>query len=162
MKHLQLFEQFELNIENDKVLEAAYNAEIESILLEEEFTSLDEGLLKQVIGWVFLPGLSLMNVLRQLVLKKIKIKKMLANETNPKKKEKLKAQLKQMKFEEVKQKEKMEKLKQDNKPKVDAAKGKLSPEEKEAYAKSQKKFKKKMDKAKQGLKDAQGTYNGLV
>ena len=72
----------------------------EELVINEGEDLINEGLVKQIIGWLFLPQLTLLNVLRQFALKKIKIKRMLAQETNPAKKDKLKQELKKMKYEE--------------------------------------------------------------
>ena len=133
-------------------------------ILEEaiEFSLLEEGWLKQVLGYTFFLPLTLTNALYQLTMKKIKIKKMLKSETDPKKKEALQQELKGMKYEEVKIKEKIEDQKSKMKDAADAQKGKASPEEKEKYAKQKEKMQAKLDKQKEKLKKAQGEFNGLV
>lgn len=150
----------ESNIDNE------YNAlleEFNSEMIAEGLEDLNEGLVKQILGWMFLPQLTLLNTLRQYALKKIKIKKMLAQETNPAKKEKLKQELKSMKYEEVKAKEKIQKLKKDNEQKAKEARRKpMSPEEKAKYDAQKLKMKKKIDKAQADLRKVQGEYNGLV
>lgn len=140
------------------------NEELETLVLEsEDYELVNEGLVKQIIGWLFLPQLTLLNVLRQYTLKKIKIKRMLAQETDPAKKENLRQELKKMKYEEVKAKEKVQKIKKDNEAKANAAKSKnMSPEDRAAYNAQKAKMKAKLDKAEADLRKVQGEYNGLV
>jgi hypothetical protein len=156
MKHVKLFEQFL----NDTDSSIDLNNEAENIF--ESYTLLEEGWLKQVIGYTFFLPLTMVNLLYQLTMKKIKVKKMLKNETNPKKKEALKQQLKGMKMEEVKVKEKIEDQKLKMKDQASKAKSNATPEEKAKYAKQKKAMQDKLNKKKEELRKAQGQYNGLV
>ena len=153
MKHIKLFEQFAS--ENDESL-------IETEIILGEYNLLEEGWFKQVIGYTFFLPLTLTNVLYQLTKKKIKIKRMLKNETDPKKKEALRNELKGMKYEEVKVKEKIEGQKKKMKEAADKAKGNATPEEKEKYRKQREKMQNKLDKQKAKLAAAQDEFNGLV
>ena len=146
MKHVKLFEQFL----NDTDSSIDLNNEAENIF--ESYTLLEEGWLKQVIGYTFFLPLTMVNLLYQLTMKKIKVKKMLKNETNPKKKEALKQQLKGMKMEEVKVKEKIEDQKLKMKDQASKAKSNATPEEKAKYAKQKKAMQDKLNKKKEELR----------
>jgi len=161
MKHIKLFEEFVTSQENiDVIVESASN---EAKIQLDEFTySVDEGALKQVIGWTFFPALSLMNVGYQLIRKKAKIKKMLDKESDPKKKEALKKELKTLKYEEVKAKEKIKKKEEELDAKIKAAKAKMTPEEKEKLSKEMAKKKEELAKAKEKFKKEKEQSSGIV
>ena len=142
--------------------EDAENLEESIQLFLESYELIEEGWLKQALGYTLFMPLTLLNIVYQFTMKKIKIKKMLKNETDPKKKAKLKEELKGIKYEEAKAKEKVEDQKAKMKDAADASKGNASPEEKEKYKKEKAKMQKKLDKQKEKLRQAQGQYNGLV
>ena len=141
MKHIKLFEQFTEEL-NHKNIEA----------LHEEIEALEEGSVKQILGWVFFPAISLVNVLYQLVQKQNKIKALIADETDPKKKQALKDKLQALKYEEVRQTEKIKDQEEELKDKAREAKKSLSPEEKKKLAKETENTQKKLDKAKEKLR----------
>ena len=107
MKHIKLFEEFVTSQENvDIIIESASN---EAKIQLDEFTySVNEGVLKQIIGWTFFTPLTLLNVAYQFFRRRGKIKRMLAKEQDPKKKEALRQELETLKYEEVKAKEKVD------------------------------------------------------
>lgn len=152
MAYIKLFEEF--------INESSTFEEHDTLL--EGYILLEEGWLKQSIGYSFFLPITLANVLRQYILKKLKIKKMLKNETDPKKKEILKKELENISYEETKAKEKVEDQKAKMKDQADAAKANATPEEKAAYAKQKEAMKAKLDKANDALRKAQGQFNGLV
>ena len=119
--------------------------------------SLSEGLLKQAIGYYFFFPLTVLRLAHQFLSKKMKIKKMVAKETDPKKKEALKKELKALKYEEVKQTQKLKKKQAEMKAKEKATKAKMTPEEKEKFAKEKAKMQKKIDKEKAKLDKMGGT-----
>lgn len=141
MKYVKLYEEF-TNEDNDVNIET----------IHEEIEALDEGSVKQILGWVFFPPLSLINVAYQLVQKQLKIKALIADETDPKKKKALKDKLQALKYEEVRQTEKIKNQEEDLKAKAKEAKRDLSPEEREQLKKQQAKMQKKLDKAKEKLR----------
>ena len=159
MKHIQPFESF---VNENKQNQIYLDESTESELMYESYVILEEGWLKQAVGYTFFLPLTLINILRQYTLKKIKIKKMLKNETDPAKKEKLKKELENISYEEAKAKEKVEDQKSKMKDQASAAKGNATPEEKARYAKEKEKMQAKLDKAKQELTKAQGELNGIV
>ena len=156
MKYVKLFESF---IKEDSV---SIDTNEENATLLENYVILEEGFLKQLVGYTFLLPITLANALRQLILKKIKIKKMLKNETDPKKKEQLKKELKGISYEETKVKEKIEDQKAKMKDAADKSKANASPEEKAKYKKQKAAMQKKLDQAKAELRKTQGQFNGLV
>jgi valyl-tRNA synthetase len=141
MKHVKLFEQFTEELNN-----------VNLDALHEEIEALEEGSVKQILGWVFFPAFSLVNVVYQLARKKKKIKAMIADETDPAKKQALKDKLEALKYEEVKQTEKIKDQEEELKAKAKEAKKSLSPEEKKKLAKEKEKAQKKLDKAKEKLR----------
>ena len=153
MKHVKLFEQFIEDMNNM----APYT-------LHEEIESLEEGSVKQILGWVFFPPLSLINVAYQLVQKQLKIKALIADETDPKKKQALKDKLQALKYEEVRQTEKIKNQEEDLKAKAKEAKKGLSPEEREKLKEKQAEMQKKLDKEKEKLRKLKnsGTASGFV
>ena len=156
MKLIKTFEQF--------VNESKANEELdllEADMLYEEYHLLEEGWLKQIIGYTFFLPLTLMNGLRQIVLKKIKIKKLIKKETDPKKLDALTAELKGLKYEEVKAKAKVEKQKEKLKKQVDSTKSDATPEEKAKYKKQKEKMEKKLAKAEQDYRLSKLEFQGL-
>ena len=137
MKYVKLFEEF-----NDVDIET----------LHEEIEILDEGAVKQVLGWVFFPVFSLANVIFQITQKKKKIKGMIADETNPKKKQILKDKLEALSYEEVAAKKKAKDQKEDLADKATAAKKTMTPEEKKQLSKETAKMQKKLDKTNDKIK----------
>jgi hypothetical protein len=138
MKHIKLFEEF--------------NRSNRDLDLVESIEALEEGAVRQVLGWTFFPVFSLANVIFQITQKKKKIKGMLATETNPKKKQVLKDQLEALSYEEVKAKKKAEDQKADLKDKAAAAKKTMTPEEKKQLAKETEKMQKKLQKTQDKIK----------
>ena len=137
MKYVKLFEEF-----NDVDIET----------LHEEIEALDEGSVKQVLGWVFFPAFSLATVIFQITQKKKKIKGMIADETNPKKKQILKDKLEALSYEEVAAKKKAKDQKEDLADKATAAKKTMTPEEKKQLSKETAKMQKKLDKTNDKIK----------
>ena len=161
----EMVEAYTKKMNEMKEMDSAADADglDESIqLFLEGYELLEEGWLKQVLGYTLFAPLTYTNLMYQLVMKKIKIKKMLKNETNPQKKEKLKQELKGMKYEEVKIKDKIEDQKAKMKDAANASKGSATPEEKAKYQKEKAKMQAKLDKQKEKLRKAQSQYNGLV
>lgn len=138
MKHVKLFEEF--------------NSSKRELDLVESIEALDEGSVKQVLGWVFFPVFSLANVIFQITQKKKKIKGMLANETDPKKKQVLKDQLEALSYEEVKAKKKAADQKEDLAAKAAEAKKAMTPKEKKQLAKETEKMQKKLQKTQDKIK----------
>jgi ATP-dependent exoDNAse (exonuclease V) beta subunit len=145
MKYVKLFEEF-----NDVDIET----------LHEEIEILDEGAVKQVLGWVFFPVFSLANVIFQITQKKKKIKGMIADETNPKKKQILKDKLEALSYEEVAAKKKAKDQKEDLADKAAAAKKAMTPKEKKQLAKETANMQKKLDKAKEKLRKLKQSDTG--
>jgi hypothetical protein len=164
MKNLMTFSQYINESYNNESYELKQNdlSSIDSEILYESYFLLEEGWLKQTIGWTFLLPITLANTLRQLIMKKIKIKKMLKNETDPAKKKKLREELKGISYEEAKLKEKVEDQKLKMKDAANNAKANATPEEKEKYKKEKAKMQKKLDKANAELRKVQGEFNGIV
>lgn len=167
MKKIKLFEQY---IETISVIsnidENQYDNTIEEldIIIEglENSEELNEGLIGQVLGWVFVPYMMLIRQSYRFLKKKQKIKKMLANPNlTPEKKAKLKEQLKDLKYEEVKAKEEVEKKKQELEDKIKAKKAKMTPEEKEEYEKAAAKKKAEVAKAQAKLDKEMDKFHGL-
>jgi hypothetical protein len=135
---------------------------LEANTIYEEYNLLEEGWLKQMFNYsLFLP-LTLLNILRQLLLKKIKVKRMLNKETDPKKQAALRAELKALKYEEVKAKEKVQKAKQKVKIEADSMKSSATPEEKEKYKKQKEQMNKKLVQAQRDYENSKLQFNGLV
>lgn len=153
MKYVKLYEEF-INEDSDVNIET----------IHEQIEALDEGSVKQILGWVFFSPLSLINVAYQLVQKQIKIKALIANETDPAKKKALKDKLQALKYEEVRQTEKIKNQEEDLKAKAKEAKKDLSPEEREQLKKQQAQMQKKLDKEKEKLKKLKdsNTKSGFV
>jgi len=145
MKYVKLFEEF-----NDVDIET----------LHEEIEALDEGSVKQVLGWVFFWPFSLINVVYQLVMKQQKIKALIADETNPKKKQILKDKLKALKYEEVRETEKIKAKEEDLKAKAAESKKAMTPKEKKQLAKETANMQKKLDKAKEKLRKLKQSDTG--
>ena len=72
MKHIQPFESF---VNENKQNQIYLDESTESELMYESYVILEEGWLKQAVGYTFFLPLTLINILRQYTLKKIKIKK---------------------------------------------------------------------------------------
>tara|TARA_B110000971_G_scaffold210445_1_gene237659 strand:- start:418 stop:873 length:456 start_codon:yes stop_codon:yes gene_type:complete len=142
MKYVKLYEEFS----NDIDLET----------LHEEIEILEEGKVKQVLGWVFFPVFSLANVIFQITQKKKKIQGMLADETDPKKKQILKDKLEALSYEEVAAKKKAKDQKEDLADKAAAAKKAMTPKEKKQLAKETAKMQKKLDKTNAKIKKLKG------
>lgn len=161
----EMVEAYTKKMNEMKEMDSAADAEglDESIqLFFESYEILEEGWLKQALGYSFFLPLTLNNLMYQLLMKKIKVKKMLKNEKDPKKREALKQELKGMKYEEVKIKDKIEDQKAKMKDAANASRSKATPEEKAKYQKEKAKMQAKLDKQKEKLRKAQSQYNGLV
>jgi hypothetical protein len=130
--------------------------------ITEEIEKLDEGGLKQALGWTLFPILSRFNVWRQNAKKKTKIKKMLEKEKDPKKREALLKELSAMKFEQVKAMEKVKKEEEKYAEKAKEAKKGMTPEEKEAYQKQMDKAKEKITKAKEEWEKSMTKDQGIA
>ena len=89
-------------------LEESFNEEYESFLNEE--LELNEGAVGQVLGWVFVPALMALRQGIRFAKKRQKIRNAVRNESDPKKKEALRKSLKELKYEELRAKEKMDKI----------------------------------------------------
>lgn len=142
MKYVKLYEEF-VNEADDVNIET----------LHEEIEALEEGSVKQILGWTFFPVFSLANVIFQITAKKKKIKGMIADETNPKKKQILKDKLEALSYEEVAAKEKAAQQKEDLEAKKAQAKKALTPKEKKQLAKETAKMQKKLDKQNKKIDD---------
>lgn len=153
MKHVKLFEEF-INESNDVDIET----------LHEEIEALEEGTVKQIIGWAFYWPFSLVNVVYQLVMKQQKIKGLIADETDPKKKKALKDKLQALKYEEVRETEKIKAKEEDLKAKAAEAKKELDPKERKKLQIETEKMKKKLAKAKEKLRKLKqsDTASGFV
>jgi hypothetical protein len=158
MKKIKLFEEYSevINVISN-IDENQYNNTIEelNVTIEglENVEELNEGVIGQVLGWVFIPYLMLIRQGYRFLKKKQKIKKMLANpKLSPEKKAKLKDQLKDLKYEEVKAKEEVEKKKQELEDKIKAKKADMTPEEKEEYQKAADKKRAEVEKAQKKIR----------
>lgn len=163
MKNLKSFNQFlteSYYTQNEELLEDINESDVDYLL--ETYTLLEEGWFKQIVGWTVLLPITLANTLRQLVMKKIKIKKMIEAEPDPAKKEKLRQSLRGISYEETKQTEKIADLKAKMKDQAEASKSTATPEEKEKYAKMKSKMADKLVKANAELRKVQGEFNGIV
>ena len=138
MKYVKLFEEFN-NSHNE-------------LDLVESIEALDEGSVKQVLGWTFFPVFSLATVIFQITQKKKKIKGMIADETDPKKKQILKDKLEALSYEEVAAKKKAEDQKEELADKKAAAKKAMTPKERKQLAKETAKMQKKLDKQEEKIK----------
>tara|TARA_B100000497_G_C7302782_1_gene205295 strand:+ start:81 stop:536 length:456 start_codon:yes stop_codon:yes gene_type:complete len=138
MKHVKLFEEF--------------NSSNGDLDLVESIEALDEGSVKQVLGWTFFPVFSLATVIFQITQKKKKIKGMIADETDPKKKQILKDKLEALSYEEVAAKKKAEDQKEELADKKAAAKKAMTPKERKQLAKETAKMQKKLDKQEEKIK----------
>jgi len=167
MKKIKLFEQYTKAISAiSNIDESEYDNTIEEldVIIEglENTEELNEGLIGQVLGWVFVPYMMLIRQGYRFLKKKQKIKKMLANPNlTPEKKAKLKEQLKDLKYEEVKAKEEVEKKKQELDDKIKAKKAAMSPEEKEQYSIAAAKKEAEVEKAQRKLDKEMEKFHGL-
>jgi hypothetical protein len=144
---------------NNIVKSAFYEARL---TINEQLSSLNEGVLKQIVGWTFFPAISVLNVAYQFFRRRSKIKKMIAKETDVKKKNALKKELETLNYEEVKAKEKV-KIKEDElKDKIKAAKSKMTPEEREQLDDELAKKRKDLEKAKEKFNKEKQEFQGLV
>lgn len=155
MKHVKLYEEF-INEDNDVNLETIHE--------EIELEALEEGTATQIIGWIYFWPFALVNVVYQLVRKQQKIKGLIAHETDPKKKQALKDKLQALKYEEVRETEKIKAKEEDLKAKAEAAKKELDPKEKKKLQKETAKMKEKLAKAKEKLRKLKqsDTASGFV
>jgi len=164
MKRIKLFEEFiaheEILLTVNDILESANNET--RIQLEELTHSIDEGVVKQIIGWTLFPQISLLNVLYQFMRRRGKIKRMLAKETDPKKKEALRQELKTLKYEEVKAKEKVKAKEEELDDKIKMSKQDMSPEEREQFQKEMAKKRKELEKAREKFNKEKEKFHGLV
>ena len=153
MKHVKLYEEF-INESND--------VDIEN--LHEEIEALEEGTVKQIVGWVIYWPFSLVNVIYQLIMKQQKIKGLIADETDPKKKQALKDKLQALKYEEVRETEKIKAKEEDLKAKAAEAKKELDPKERKKLKAETAKMKEKLAKAKEKLRKLKqsDTASGFV
>ena len=165
MKKIVTFEKFtafneSLKNSNDSEYDIIFT-ELDSI--EESLENkLNEGLIGQVLGWTFLPLLMLIRQGYRSWKKKKKIYKMLSNpKLSPEQKEKLREQLKGLKYEEVKAKEKVEQKKEELEEKIKAAKADMTPEEKKKYQKQADKKRKELRKAQDKLDKEMSKFHGL-
>ncbi len=128
----------------------------------ELWDNIEEGAIKQVLGWTLFTPLSIYRVIHQLVMKERKIKSMLKKEKDPKKRDKLRQELKNMKYEQVKYRKKLQKQELKGREQAKKAKETMTPEEKKKLAKQTAKTKEKIDKAKEKMKDLETRNLGLV
>jgi predicted esterase YcpF (UPF0227 family) len=167
MKKIKLFEQYTETISAiSNIDENQYDNTIEEldIIIEglENSEELNEGLVGQVLGWVFFAEFMIIRQGYRWLKKKQKIKKMLANpKLTPEKKAKLKEQLKDLKYEEIKAKEEVEKKKQELDDKIKAKKAKMTPEEKEEYERAAAKKRAEVEKAQRKLDAEMDKFHGL-
>ena len=161
MKHVRLFEEFVTSQKNvDTIIESAFNET--EIQLDELTYSVNEGLVKQALGWIFFPGFSLLNVAYQFFRRRSKIKKMMAAEQDPAKRDKLRQELETLKYEEVKAKEKVKAKEEELKDKAAQARRKMTPEEREEFDKEMAKKRKELEKAKEKFNKEKQEFQGLV
>ena len=153
MKYVKLYEEF-VNEADDVNIETLY----------EEIEALEEGTVKQIVGWVFYWPFSLINVVYQLVMKQQKIKGLIADETDPKKKQALKDKLQALKYEEVRETEKIKAKEEDLKAKAAEAKKELDTKERKKLQAETAKMKEKLAKAKEKLRKLKqsDTASGFV
>ena len=137
MKYVKLFEEFN-NSHNE-------------LDLVESIEALDEGTVKQVLGWTFFGPISLAIVIFQITQKKKIIKGQLAEVTDPKKKQILKDKLEALSYEEVEAKKKAADQKKELAGKLAAAKKDMSSKERKQLAKETVKLQKKLDKQKEKI-----------
>lgn len=167
MKKIKLFEQYTeiintiLNIDENE-----YDNTIEEldVIIEglDNTEELNEGLVGQVLGWVFFAEFMIIRQGYRWLKKKQKIKKMLANPNlTPEQKAKLKEQLKNLKYEEVKAKEEVEKKRQEMDDKIKAKKAAMTPEEKEQFQREADKKKAEVAKAQAKLDKEMDKFHGL-
>tara|TARA_B100000768_G_scaffold41832_1_gene40716 strand:- start:402 stop:854 length:453 start_codon:yes stop_codon:yes gene_type:complete len=138
MKHVKLYEEY---------------TRTEDLGLVESIEALNEGSVKQILGWTFFPVFSLATVIFQITQKKKKIKGMIADESDPKKKQLLKDKLEALSYEEVAAKKKAADQKEELADKKAQAKKALTPKEKKQLAKETAKMQKKLDKQEEKIKD---------
>ncbi len=148
MKKVKLFEEYvEVQDEIFNLDENQYDDTIEDLdsIIEnfENAEEINEGLFTAVAGLI------LIRQAYKFLRKRAKIKKMLAaSDLDPAQKEKLKKELKKLKYDEVKAIEKIEKQKEQMRAKEEAKKKGMSPEQKEKFQKEIDKKQKELDKAK--------------
>jgi hypothetical protein len=158
MKYVKLFEDFVSSYqEND----ADFNLQLEQFIneyieLEDEY-ALNEvaGKWKNILGWVFFPLYSLINVAYQYTKKKKMIQAQIAQVDDPKKKEKLKAKLEAITYEEMKAKDKIKAKQKELRAKAAEAKKDMTPDERKKYNKEKEKMQAKLDKQKEKLSKLQ-------
>jgi hypothetical protein len=155
MKTIKTFEEFVTESINTNL------DLLEADTIFEEYDLLEEGWLKQIIGYTFFLPITLLNGLRQIISKKIKIKRMMNKETDPKKLDALADELRGLKYEEVKAKEKVEKQKEKMKKQAESMKSNATPEEKEKYKQQKEKMEKKLAKAEQDYRMSKLEFQGL-
>jgi len=161
MKHLQTLEQFQSEKKIDEVLDIveAEISKIGDIGINEELIA--EGAFWQVAGWVFLFPWMLLRQTVRFFKKGQKIKNAIAKVNDPKKKEVLKKQLKALKYEELRAKEKMEA----EKKKVEAKRKELAktatPKEKAKAQEAKEKADVKYKKAKADFEKEKEKFHGL-
>jgi phosphoglycerate-specific signal transduction histidine kinase len=129
------------------ILESAFYET--NLMIDEQLSSLNEGLIRSTLAWTLFMPFTLFNVTTKFFKKKEKIKKMIAIEQDPKKKEALRKELETLNYEEVKAKEKVKMKEEELKDKIAAAKRKMTPEERKQFDKEMKKKREELEKAKE-------------
>lgn len=167
MKKVKLFEDY-VEIQNEifNLDENQYDNTIEELdsIIEnfENAEEINEGLVGQLIGWYFFTPFMLIRQGYRFLKKRQKIKKMLAAPNlTPAKKEKLKQELKKLKYEEVKAKEKVEAKKEEMRAKAKAKKKDMSPKERKQFQKEMDKKKKELENAQAKLDKEMDKFHGL-
>jgi len=158
MKYVKLFEDFVSSYqEND----ADFNLQLEQFINEyvelEDELELNEGSgrWKNILGWIFFPLFSLINVAYQYTKKKKMIQAKIAGIEDPRKKEKLKAELEAITYEEIRAKDKVKAKQKELRAKAAEAKKDMTPKERKQYNKEKEKMQAKLDKQKEKLKKLQ-------
>ena len=163
MKHLQTLRQFQSEKKIDEILYIVEN-EISELVGNEEINEeelIAEGAFFQVVGYLFgLPWMLLRQSMR-FFKKRQKIRNAMMKIDDPAKKEALKKQLKQLKYEELRAKEKMEEKKEELEAKKKELQSSATPEEKEKAAKAKAKADAKYKKAKADFEKEKKEFHGF-
>lgn len=152
MKKLVKFETY-LNLEENFIVD------FEDLLNEE--LKLNEGAVGQVLGWVFVPAFMALRQGIRFAKKRQKIRNAVRNESDPKKKEALRKSLKELKYEELRAKEKVDQKKKELQDKIKQGKANMTPKEKEQYNKEKAKKQAELDKAEAKFKKEMEEFHGF-
>jgi hypothetical protein len=130
--------------------------------ITEEAKKINVGLVKQIVGWTMFAPISLVKTYLQLKAKEKKVEDMIDKESDLEKKAILRQELKDLKFEEVKARERIQKQQHKLDDKISDGFKEMSPEEKEIYKKEVADQKEKLKQAEEEYKITKSQSQGFA